>query len=75
VGLREQISAHFNVGAEVWPLESNVETCLIVQEGQIAKKCGGGGVGQGGWDDEGWRVRVNRVWRGRFADDAGKGRV
>jgi len=57
-----------DISAEVRPLEGL--TCLVVQEEQIVKKCGGGRVGWEGWNDKGcMRVHVNRVWHGRFMDD------
>jgi hypothetical protein len=65
-----------NVEAEARLLEGNVEKCLVLQGGELAQKHGGGGVGREGWDSAGcWRVRVHRVRRGRFGDDAGRSGV
>jgi len=65
-----------DIVAEVWSFEGDVELRLVAQEGQIAKKRGGGGVGWSAWAKEGrGRVHVNREWRGRFHNDAGKRRM
>ena len=62
---------HNAIPVRLESLKGNVKKCLVVQGGEFAKKRGGGGVGREGWDNEGcWRVRIHRVRRGRFTDDA-----